>query len=112
MIQSFELFISFQVRLYTVAVPDYEISEHIAFDSLERTVLKSYGNLHFRMEDSTGATTLTNSGLLSATAKLNGGSFVKVNIFNNQLRLQFQCPRGVIASIKYSSLSSYSLKMR
>ena len=71
--------LNFQIRLYTVAVPDSEISEHIGYDNLERTILKSYGNLHFKMEDSTGATTLTNSGIHGGTAQLNGGSFVKVS---------------------------------
>ena len=69
----------FQIRLYTVAVPDSEISEHIGYDNLERTILKSYGHLHFKMEDSSAATTLTNSGIYVGTADLNGGSFVKVS---------------------------------
>ena len=40
---------------------------------------KSYGNLHFKMEESSGAITLTNSGSLSAKASLSGGRFVAVS---------------------------------
>ena len=69
----------FQLRLYTVAIQDSEISQHIGYVTLERPVWKYYGNLHFRMEDSSGTTTLTNSGRLSAaTATLSGGQFVTV----------------------------------
>ena len=65
--------------MYTIAVPNSEITQHIGDDNLERVLLKSYGHLHFKMEDSAGATTLTNSGVhTSATADLTGGSFVKV----------------------------------
>ena len=76
---SVNLKLPFQIRLYTVAVPDSEISEHIGYDNLERTILKSYGSLHFKMEDSTGGTTLINSGLHTGTAQMTGGSFVKVD---------------------------------
>ena len=69
-----------QVRLYSVAILDTEITEHIGYVTLSRTVLKSYGHLHFTMEESSGATTLTNAGVLSAaTANLSGGRFVTVS---------------------------------
>ena len=64
-----------------MAIQDAEITEHIGYVTLERTVLQSYGHLHFKMEDSSGATTLTNSGKLSsATANLAGGTFVTVSV--------------------------------
>lgn len=76
-----------EIRLFTIAVPDSEITEHIGYDNLERTILKSYGNLHFKMEDSAGAGSLTNSGILSATAALTGGSFVKSFEQNQQFKV-------------------------
>lgn len=63
-----------------MAIQDTEIEEHIGYVTLERPVWKYYGNLHFRMEDSTGSSTLTNSGRLSAKADLYGGQFVTVSI--------------------------------
>ena len=72
--------LTFQLRLYSVAIQDTEIAQHIGYVTLERPVWKYYGSLHFRMEDSSGTTTLTNSGRLSAaTASLSGGQFVTVS---------------------------------
>ena len=63
---------------------DTEIVEHIGYVSLELPVRKSYGNLHLKMEESTGATTLTNLGrLVAATASLSGGKFVTVCVCIN-----------------------------
>ena len=70
-----------QVRLYSIAIEDSQIIEHIGYSTLEIPILKSYGNVHFRMEESLGATTLTNSGSLSATANLSGARFVTVSIY-------------------------------
>ena len=67
------------MRLYSLAIPDDEIMEHIGYETLELPVWKSYGNLHFKMEESSGATTLTNSGRLSAVTNLSGGTFVTVS---------------------------------
>ena len=77
------------MRLYSVAILDAEITEHIGYVTLSRTVLKSYGHLHFTMEESSGATTLTNAGVLSAaTANLAGGRFVTVS-FIIPIRFQY-----------------------
>ena len=69
-----------QVRLYSVAVPDAEIASHISLVTLQREVWKNYGVLHFRMEESSGASTLTNTGIHTGTATLTGGSFVTVSV--------------------------------
>ena len=75
-----KFYVTIQVRLYRLAIPDDEIVEHIGYESLELPVWKSYGNLHFKMEESTGATTLTNSGRLSGVTTLSGGTFVRVSL--------------------------------
>ena len=67
------------MRLYGVAIQDAEIAQHIGYVSIERPVWKYYGSLHFKMEDSSGATTLINSGRLTATSNLFGGQFVTVS---------------------------------
>ncbi|XP_053385192.1 uncharacterized protein LOC123535922 isoform X1 [Mercenaria mercenaria] len=65
-----------ELRLYSVAVPDTDISSHISLVTLERPMFKDYGVLHFKMEETAGTGNLTNSASLTATSDLSGGSFV------------------------------------
>ena len=63
--------------------------EHIGYVTLELPIRKSYGNLHLKMEESAGATTLTNLGrLATATASLSGGKFVTVCVCINLIALR------------------------
>ncbi|XP_052773067.1 uncharacterized protein LOC128211948 isoform X3 [Mya arenaria] len=65
-----------EVRIYNEGIQDDEISAHIALVSLERPVIKAYGSLYFRMEDSVDAASLSNSGRLAPhTATREGGIF-------------------------------------
>ena len=69
-----------QIRFYSEAILDTEITSHISLASLEREILKNYGAIHFRMEESAAVSSLTNSGYLSSPiAQLSGGTFVTVN---------------------------------
>jgi len=67
---------SFQIRLYSVAVPDTDISSHISLVTLQRPIMKDYGVLHFKMEDIAGSTSLNNYGSHNGTITRNGGNFV------------------------------------
>ncbi|XP_052268572.1 cartilage oligomeric matrix protein-like [Dreissena polymorpha] len=65
-----------ELRLYSVAIPDTDISSHIGLVTLYRPVLKDYGVLHFRMEESVISGSLTNSGRFSGMSVRSGGDFV------------------------------------
>ncbi|WAR21986.1 hypothetical protein MAR_015960 [Mya arenaria] len=73
------------VRIYNEGIQDDEISAHIALVSLERPVIKAYGSLYFRMEDSVDAASLSNSGRLAPhTATREGGIFTSLNCYNER----------------------------
>lgn len=76
-------------RLFSVAVPDTDITSHISLVTLQRPVWKDYGVLHFKMEEASGASTLTNSGLLSGTLILSGGRFVTSYQQFNQFKITY-----------------------
>lgn len=82
-----------EVRIYNEGIQDNEITMHVSLDSIDRPVLKSYGTLHLRMEDSASSSSLINSGLLSGTtAKLSGPVFV--TSFQQLLRFKITYPNN------------------
>ncbi|WAR01795.1 TSP3-like protein [Mya arenaria] len=78
-----------ELRLYTVAIPDSDISEHIGLVTLQRPVWKDYGVLHFKMEDSLTSTNLTNSGWYTGNLQRSGGNFVTSYQQFNQFKLTY-----------------------
>ncbi|XP_052265940.1 uncharacterized protein LOC127868328 [Dreissena polymorpha] len=65
-----------ELRLYSVAIPDADISSHIGLVTLQRPIWKDYGVLHFRMEDSVANDSLANSGRFAGMSVRSGGDFV------------------------------------
>lgn len=84
-------YILLQLRLYSVAVPDTDIASHISLVTLQRPIWKDYGVLHFKMEDTSGATTLTNYGSHNGTISRSGGNFVTVCTRNLKRISKFYC---------------------
>lgn len=62
----------FQIRIYSVAIPDAEILDHVWKQSLDREVMQGYVKMHLKMQEVSGEPSLSDYGPYNYQVALHG----------------------------------------